>query len=181
MSRLQEKYIKETAPKLKDELKIANVHQIPKVEKVVLNIGLGRSVQDNKVIDVATNTLRKITGQQPVKTIAKHSIAGFKLREGNVIGLKVTLRRDRMYEFMDRLISIVLPRTRDFRGLPANAFDPQGNYSLGLRDQSVFAELSYEDTLTAHGLQINIVTSANDKGDAKVLLTNLGFPFERNA
>lgn len=181
MSRLSEKYVKEVAPKLKTELKVANVHQVPKIEKVVLNVGLGRSLQDSKLVDVATNTLRKITGQQPVKTIAKHSIAGFKLREGNVIGLKVTLRRDRMYEFLDRLISVVLPRTRDFRGLPASSFDPQGNYSIGLRDQSVFAELSYEDTLTSHGLQINIVTSANTPEDAKQLLADLGFPFERSA
>jgi large subunit ribosomal protein L5 len=181
MGRLNDKYIKEVAPKLKTELKVANVHQVPHIEKVVLNVGLGRSLQDSKLTDVATNTMRKITGQQPVKTIAKHSIAGFKLREGNVIGLKVTLRRDRMYEFLDRLISIVLPRTRDFRGLSANSFDPQGNYSIGLRDQSVFPELSYEDTVTTHGLQINVVTSASNPSDAKQLLVDLGFPFERTA
>lgn len=181
MSRLSEKYLKEVAPNLKRELNVANVHQVPKIEKVVLNIGLGRSLQDNKLVDVATNTLRKITGQQPVKTVAKHSIAGFKLREGNVIGLKVTLRRDRMYEFLDRLISIVLPRTRDFRGLPTSSFDPHGNYSLGMRDQSVFAELSYEDTISSHGLQINIITNANNPSDAQRLLADLGFPFERAA
>lgn len=181
MSRLHEKYTEEIAPKLKTELKATNVHEVPRIEKVVLNIGLGRSLQDSKLLDVATNTLRKITGQQPVKTIAKHSIAGFKLREGNIIGLKVTLRRDRMYEFLDRLIAIVLPRTRDFRGLPTRAFDPQGNYSIGLRDQSVFAELSYEDTVTTHGLQINIVTSANNPESARQLLASLGFPFERSA
>jgi large subunit ribosomal protein L5 len=131
-------------------------------------------------MEVTTNTMRKITGQQPVQTKAKHSIAGFKLREGAPVGLKVTLRGQRMYEFLDRLVSIVLPRLRDFRGLSRKAFDPQGNYSIGLPDQTVFAELSYDDTAVTHGLQVNITTSTSDKAASARLLELLGLPFERN-
>ena len=131
------------AAELQKELELKNVHQVPQLEKIVVNIGLGRAKDDKKVMEAATNTLRKITGQQPVETIAKNSIAGFKLREGNKIGLKVTLRGDRMYEFMDRLINIVLPRLRDFHGVSAKAFDKQGNYAIGYTDQSVFPELTF--------------------------------------
>ena len=181
MSRLQTKYQKESRAKLAEELSFKNPHQIPKLDKIVINVGLGRATQDKRFFEVATNTLRKITGQQPVKTLAKHSIAGFKLREGVAIGLKVTLRGERMYEFLDRLVSIVLPRLRDFRGLSVKAFDPQGNYSIGLTDQTVFAELSYEDTTTLHGLQINIVTTGSDKQASRRFLELLGIPFERTA
>lgn len=181
MSRLADKYQQEVAPKLKSELGLNNVHDVPALDKVVLNIGLGRFSGDSRMLEVATNTLRKITGQNPVQTKAKHSIAGFKLREGQTIGLKVTLRRERMYEFLDRLTSIVLPRTRDFRGLPLSAFDPQGNYSIGLKDQSVFAELTYEETTVTHGLQINIITTANTPEEGQKLLSLLGFPFEKIA
>jgi large subunit ribosomal protein L5 len=130
-------------------------------------------------MEVATNTLRKITGQHPVETVAKNSIAGFKLREGNKIGLKVTLRGDKMYEFADRLINVVLPRLRDFHGVSLKAFDRQGNYSLGLTDQSVFPELSFEETTTAHGLQVVFVINAKEPAHARPLLEKLGMPFEK--
>src|SRR5439155_12840714 len=128
-------------------------NEVPKLEKIVINVGLGRAKDEKRLLDVASNTITKITGQKPISTVAKQSIASFKLREGNRIGMKVTLRGDRMYEFADRLINIVMPRLRDFHGVPASAFDKQGNYSIGMTDQSVFPELSYEDTATAHGLQ----------------------------
>lgn len=163
---------------LQKRLKIGNVHQVPKIEKLVLNVGVGRASGDSRALETATNTLRKISGQQPVVTKAKSSIAGFKLREGQPIGVKVTLRGRSMYEFIDRLISVVLPRMRDFRGLSTKAFDPQGNYSIGLRDQSVFPELSYEETTFLHGLQVNIVTNS-DRDLSLELLRELGFPFEK--
>lgn len=180
-SRLEKHYQKEVVPKLMSELGYSNVHQVPRIQKVVLNVGAGRAVTDNKIMETATTTLRKITGQQPLETKAKSSIAGFKLREGQKIGLKVTLRRLYMWEFIDRLISVVLPRTRDFRGLSRKAFDRDGNYSIGVRDQSVFPELTYEDTASIHGLQINIVTSSSDKVANQRLLELLGFPLERTA
>src|SRR5215472_11109075 len=142
--RLRAQYNAKFAAALKEELGLANAHQVPKLEKIVVNVGLGRAKDEKKYMEVATNTLRKITGQQPVETVAKKSIAGFKLREGNKIGLKVTLRGDRMYEFMDRVITVVLPRLRDFHGVSVKAFDKSGNYSLGFIDQSVFPELTFE-------------------------------------
>lgn len=178
-SRLEKHYQKEVVPKLMSEFSYSNVHQVPRIQKVVLNVGAGRAVSDNKIMEIATITLRKITGQQPLETKAKGSIAGFKLREGQKIGLKVTLRRLYMWEFIDRLISIVLPRTRDFRGLSRKAFDRDGNYSVGIKDQSVFPELTYEDTSTIHGLQVNIVTNSNDKIANQRLLELLGMPLER--
>ncbi|MEX0931991.1 MAG: 50S ribosomal protein L5 [Candidatus Saccharimonadales bacterium] len=179
MSRLQEKYQKELVPKLQKELGLKNVHEVPRIEKIVLNIGLGRLSGNPKAFEVAENTLRKITGQNPVKTIAKKSIAGFKLREGQKIGLKVTLRGKRMYEFLDRLIAVVLPRTRDFRGLSRKAFDKNGNYSIGLKEQSVFPELSYDETTLVHGLQVNITTTTSDTEQSIKLLEALGLPIER--
>lgn len=162
------------------ELNLTNAHQVPKLEKIVINVGLGKAKDDKKLMEVATNTLRKITGQQPVQTTARLSIASFKLREGNKIGLKVTLRGDKMYEFMDRLITIVLPRLRDFHGVPKGAFDKQGNYSLGLKDQSVFPELSFEETTTLHGMQINfVINNADDADQARALLAKFGMPFEK--
>src|SRR5579871_3149482 len=137
-ARLAVQYSDQIAGELKKELELKNINQVPKLEKIVINIGLGRAKDDKKINDTAVNTLRKITGQQPVQTIAKKSVAGFKLREGNVIGLKVTLRGERMYEFLDRLIAVVLPRLRDFHGVNQKSFDKSGNYSLGLIDQSVF-------------------------------------------
>lgn len=171
----EDKYVKE----LQKELELANVHQVPVLQKIVVNVGLGKAKDDKKTIEAAKNTLRKITGQEPVETVAKNSIAGFKLREGNMIGLKLTLRGERMYEFMDRLINIVLPRLRDFRGVSGKAFDKQGNYSLGLIDQSVFPELTFEETTTPHGMQFVFVVKTEDKAHAKALLQKFGMPFEK--
>jgi large subunit ribosomal protein L5 len=178
-SRLKLAYNQNFAKELKDELKLANINQVPKLEKIVINVGLGRAKDDKRLLEVAANTVRKITGQQPVETVARMSIASFKLREGNKIGLKVTLRGDRMYEFADRLINIVLPRLRDFHGVSNRAFDRQGNYSIGFTDQSVFPELSYEDTATAHGLQVVFAIRAEEKEHAKELLKKFGMPFEK--
>jgi large subunit ribosomal protein L5 len=178
-ARLHSEYLTKFVPELEKELNVPNVHQVPRLEKIVVNIGLGRAKDDKKYLEVATNTLRKITGQQPVQTIAKKSIASFKLREGNVIGLKVTLRGERMYEFMDRLINIVLPRLRDFHGVSHKAFDKGGNFSLGLTDQSVFPELSFDETTTAHGLQVVFVINCEEQAHAKALLEKFGMPFEK--
>ncbi len=178
-ARLKSLYNATYAPELKKELGLTNFHQVPRLQKIVINIGLGRAQGDKKMMEVATNTLRKITGQQPNQTTAKKSIASFKLREGTKIGLKVTLRGDRMYEFLDRLVSIVLPRVRDFHGVKVKAFDKQGNYSLGLPDQSVFPELSFDETTTLHGLQIVMNIDARSPEDARALLTKFGMPFEK--
>jgi large subunit ribosomal protein L5 len=178
-ARLKAQYVNTYATELQNELHLTNKNQVPKLEKIVVNIGLGRAKDDKKVMEVATNTLRKITGQQPVETIAKLSIASFKLREGNKIGLKVTLRGDRMYEFMDRLINIVLPRLRDFHGVKSSAFDKSGNFSIGLVDQSVFPELTFEETTTAHGLQAVFVIKCQEQEHAKALLTKFGMPFDK--
>lgn len=181
IARLRAEYNKTYVAELEKELELANVHQVPRLEKIVINVGLGRAKDDKKTIDAAKNTLRKITGQAPVETVAKNSIAGFKLREGNMIGLKLTLRGDRMYEFMDRLINIVLPRLRDFHGVSNKAFDKQGNYSIGMTDQSVFPELTFEETTTAHGLQIVFVIKSLERDHARALLTKFGMPFEKES
>jgi large subunit ribosomal protein L5 len=178
--RLKVSYNEQLAKQLQKELKLANSYEIPRLEKIVINAGLGRAKDEKKVLDVASNTLRKITGQQPVETIAKKSIAAFKLREGNKIGLKVTLRDLRMYEFADRFINIILPRLRDFHGVSPKSFDKQGNFSIGLIDQSVFPELTYEDTATAHGLQVIFVINSKSPEHARALLEKLGMPFERS-
>lgn len=180
MNRLREKYQKTVRTTLKEEQGYSNVHQIPRIEKVVINAGVGRAVADSKNLEIVAGTIRKVTGQQPVTTVAKNSIAGFKLREGNKIGVMVTLRGDRMYTFLDRLVSIVLPRIRDFRGVSATAFDRQGNYSIGLNDQSVFPEVSFEEAANRHGLQVNIITSAKTPEESKRLLELMGFPFQRS-
>ena len=178
--RLKELYVKQYRPELKKELGLDNVNQVLKISKIVVNVGLGRAKDDKKLMEVATNTLVKITGQAPVQTTAKKSIASFKLREGNKIGLKVTLRGDNMYEFLDRVVNIVMPRLRDFHGVPTRAFDKSGNYSIGLKDQSVFPELSFEETTTLHGLQINIVIdNVTDVAQSKALLIKFGMPFEK--
>jgi large subunit ribosomal protein L5 len=179
--RLQEAYTGKFVAELQKELELKNVHQVPRLEKIVINVGLGRAKDDKKTIEAAKNTLRKITGQAPVETVAKNSIAGFKLREGNMIGLKLTLRGARMYEFMDRLINIVLPRLRDFHGVNAKAFDKQGNYSIGLTDQSVFPELTFEETTTPHGLQVVFVVKAQERDHSKALLSKFGMPFEKES
>ena len=178
-SRLKNLYYDTLVQEMLKELKLNNVNQVPKLEKIVLNIGLGKAKDDKKMIEVATNTLRKISGQQPIQTFAKKSIASFKLREGNVIGLKVTLRGDRMYEFADRFINIVLPRLRDFHGVKNSAFDPEGNFSIGLVDLSVFAELSFEETTHANGMQANFVIRSHNPHDSKLLLEKFGIPFEK--
>lgn len=179
--RLQADYTEKYVSELQKELQLQNVHQVPRLEKVVINVGLGRAKDDKKTIDTAKNTLRKITGQTPVETVAKNSIAGFKLREGNMIGLKLTLRGARMYEFMDRLINIVLPRLRDFHGVSLKAFDKQGNYSIGLNEQSVFPELTFEETTTPHGLQIVFVVRSQERDHSKALLSKFGMPFEKES
>lgn len=180
-ARLRVAYNEQYADELVKELELANKHQIPRLEKIVINIGLGKAKDDKRVIEAATNTLRKITGQEPLQTYAKNSIAGFKLREGNMIGLKVTLRGDRMYEFLDRLVNIVMPRLRDFHGVSNKAFDKQGNYSIGLVDQSVFPELTFEETTTTHGLQTIFVIRNQEVAHAKALLEKFGIPFEKES
>jgi large subunit ribosomal protein L5 len=181
VARLRALYSDTYVKELQKELKLKNVNQVPKLEKIVVNVGLGKAKDDKKMIETATNTLTKITGQAPTKTYAKNSIAGFKLREGNMIGLKLTLRGERMYEFMDRLINIVIPRLRDFHGVSLKSFDKQGNYSIGLSEQSVFPELSFEETTTAHGLQAVFVVDAENKEHSKALLAKFGMPFEKES
>jgi large subunit ribosomal protein L5 len=178
-ARLKVDYTTTFAKELQKELDLKNPAQVPRLEKIVLNVGLGRAKDDKKLLEVASNTLRKITGQQPVETVAKNSIAGFKLREGNKIGLKLTLRDERMYEFLDRLINIVLPRLRDFHGVKATAFDKSGNFALGLTDQSVFPELTFEETTTAHGLQVVCVITGGNPVYSRALLEKFGLPFEK--
>lgn len=178
-ARLKALYSEQYALELKEELKLPNVHSVPKLEKIVINIGMGRAKDDKRLFEVATNTLEKITGQRPINTYSRLNIASFKLREGNKIGMKVTLRGDRMYEFMDRLINIVLPRVRDFHGVSLKAFDNQGNYSIGLTEQSIFPELSFEETTNAHGMQIVFVSNAGTPDNAKALLTKFGMPFQK--
>lgn len=178
MNRMQQAYQTKLRAELKDSLGLANVHQIPQIEKIVVNTGVGRAVADSKYLDAAVEILTKITGQKPVTTKARHSIASFKLREDMPIGAKVTLRGERMWYFLDRLVSIVIPRIRDFRGLSIKSFDPQGNYSIGFNDQSVFPELSYEDNTTG-SLQVTIITSAKTPEQGEALLRGLGFPLEK--
>ncbi len=178
-ARLKALYLNEYVPALMKELDIKNVNDAPRLEKITINVGLGRAKDDKKLLEVAANTLSKITGQKPVETVAKLSIASFKLREGNKIGLKVTLRGERMYEFLDRLVNIVLPRLRDFHGVKATAFDRQGNYSIGLTEQSVFPELTFEETTTPHGLQMVFTVKAKDPSHSRALLTKFGMPFEK--
>jgi len=182
VARLKALYNQELIASLQKDLGIKNVHDVPKLQKITLNVGLGKNKDDKHFHEVVVNTLRKITGQQPVDKMAKKSIATFKIRRGlNRIGVSVTLRDSRMYEFLDRLIQIVLPRVRDFHGVSLKAFDKTGNYSLGITDQSVFPELSFEETTTLHGLQINFTIQAKEPAHAKALLTAFGMPFEKEA
>lgn len=180
-ARLRVQYNDSIAKELQKELGLKNPHEVPKLKKIVVNAGLGKAKDDKRLMETATNTLRKITGQQPIQTTAKQSIASFKLREGNKIGLKVTLRGEHMYEFMDRVITTVLPRLRDFHGVSNKAFDGQGNYSIGFTDQSVFPELSFEETTPAHGLQVIFVIKCKEKAHAKALLEKFGMPFQKGA
>jgi large subunit ribosomal protein L5 len=178
-ARLRVQYTSTISRELQKELNLKNIHQVPRLEKIVVNSGLGRAKDEKKLLEAAANTLRKITGQQPVETVANNSIAGFKLREGNKIGLKVTLRADKMYEFMDRVINLVIPRLRDFHGVSPKSFDGQGNYAIGFTDQSVFPELTFEETTTVHGLQVIFVINCEEPAHARALLEKFGLPFEK--
>jgi large subunit ribosomal protein L5 len=178
-ARLKEKYAKEVAPALKKEFGIENVMAIPRVEKIVLNMGLGEAVSNPKMLDGAAEELSSIAGQRAQVTKAKKSIAVYKLRTGMPIGARVTLRGDRMWEFLDRLINIALPRVRDFRGVSRKAFDGRGNYTLGVRDHFIFPEIDYAKTDKSKGLNVTIVTTAGRDDRAKALLTELGMPFAK--
>jgi large subunit ribosomal protein L5 len=179
MNVLHERYTKEIAPALFKTFGFRNVMQIPRVEKVVVNIGLGEALDNPKALEAASADLMQITGQKPVQTKARVSIANFKLREGRLIGTKVTLRGDRMWAFLDRLLNIALPRVRDFRGVSANAFDGRGNYTLGIKDQLVFPEIEYDKIDKLRGMEVTIVTSAKTDEHARALLQALGMPFSR--
>jgi large subunit ribosomal protein L5 len=175
--RLKERYIKEVIPAMVKEFSYKNVMVVPKVQKVVLNVGLGEAIQNIKLLDAVQKELSIITGQKAVVTKAKKSIASFKLKQGMPIGCKVTLRGDRMYEFLDRLISLSLPRIRDFKGVSGRSFDGRGNYSLGLKEQFIFPEIEYDKVEIAHGLDVTICTSAKTGKEGKALLSYLGMPF----
>ena len=175
--RLKAKYKKEIRTKLLEEFKYSNEMQVPKLDKVVINMGVGEAVADSKKIKTALAELEKISGQKPIPTKARKSIAGFKLREGMVIGAKVTLRRDRMFEFLDRLTTMALPRVKDFRGLNGKSFDGHGNYAMGLKEQIVFPEINYDDIEDIRGMDIIVCTTAKTNEEAKALLTHCGFPF----
>jgi large subunit ribosomal protein L5 len=179
MNRMHERYSKEVAPALFKSFGFKNVMQVPRIEKVVVNIGVGEALDNPKALDAATSDLTIITGQKPIQTKARVSIANFKLREGRLIGTKVTLRGDRMWSFIDRLLNIALPRVRDFRGVSANAFDGRGNYTLGLKDQLVFPEIEYDKIDKLRGMEITIVTSAKNDEQARALLQLLGMPFSK--
>jgi large subunit ribosomal protein L5 len=175
--RLRDRFREELVPRLKDELGLANVMQVPRLERVVVNMGVGEAVRDGRLLDAALQDLATITGQKAVVTKARKSIAGFKLREGMAIGAKVTLRGWRMWEFIDRLVSLALPRIRDFRGLNPTSFDGHGNYTLGVTEQLIFPEIDYDKVLKVTGMDITIVTTAKDDEEGRALLTALGFPF----
>jgi len=177
--RLKERYQKEVSGALKEQYQYGNVMQIPRITKINVNIGLGEALTDGNALDKAADEMTAITGQKPVITRAKRSIANFRLREGNAIGVATTLRGDRMWEFLDRLVSAALPRIRDFQGLNPNAFDGRGNYSLGLREQLIFPEIEYDRVDKVRGLQVTIVTTAKTDEEALALLTHLGMPFRK--
>ena len=177
MNRLKERYQTEMVPALKENLSLGNVMQVPQIKKVVINIGMGEAMDNPKALDAAVSDLSQITGQKPVITKAKTSIAAFKLREGRAIGVKVTLRGDRMWSFLDRLVNIVLPRVRDFRGVPTRSFDGRGNYTLGIRDHVIFPEIDLTKVDKSKGMNVTIVTTANNDEQARFLLKELGMPF----
>jgi large subunit ribosomal protein L5 len=179
MNRLKERFVKEISPALMSKFDYKSVMQVPKIEKIVVNMGVGDAVQNAKALDNAVEELTAITGQKPVVTRAKKSIAGFRLREGMPIGAKVTLRGERMYEFLDKLISVSLPRVRDFRGISKKAFDGRGNYTLGVKEQLIFPEIDYDKVSKVRGMDIVIVTTANTDEEARELLTQIGMPFQK--
>jgi large subunit ribosomal protein L5 len=179
MARLKEIYQNELLPKLKEELQLKNVMEVPRVEKVVVNMGLGEAIQNVKILESAVEEMSRITGQKAVITRAKKSIAQFKLREEMPIGVMVTLRRDRAYEFLDRLINVALPRVRDFKGVSAKAFDGRGNYTLGIREQLIFPEIDIEQIDKIKGMNVTVVTSARTDEEGRALLTGMGMPFRK--
>ena len=179
MENLKKLYVEEISPKLKEKFNYTTNMQIPRLEKIVLNMGVGDATTDSKYLDAAVKELEVIAGQKPVITKAKKSIAGFKLREGNKIGCKVTLRGDKMYVFLEKLIAIALPRTRDFRGISKGSFDGRGNYTLGIKEQLVFPEVDYESVIKVRGLDVVIVTTAKTNEEALELLSGFGMPFRK--
>src|SRR5690625_2361097 len=179
MSRLKERYNKEIVPALREQFNFANVNEVPRVEKIVINMGVGAAVADSKQLDAAMEELALISGQRPVITRARKSVANFKIRDGMAIGCKVTLRGERMYDFLDKLISVSLPRVRDFRGVSKKAFDGRGNYTLGIKEQLIFPEIDYDKVNKVRGMDIVIVTTANTDEEARELLTEFGMPFQK--
>ena len=178
-SRLQEKYMKEVAPALMEKFNYKNVMEIPKIDKIVINMGIGDAKENPKWLEIAVEEMEIIAGQKPVITKAKKSVANFKLREGMPIGAKVTLRKDKMYYFMDKLVSVTLPRVRDFRGINPNAFDGRGNYALGIKEQLIFPEIEYDKVEKVRGMDIIFVTTAKSDEEARELLKLLGMPFSK--
>ena len=179
MNRLKERYIKEIVPSLKEKMGYKTIMQVPKLEKIVINIGAGDASHNSKLLDACVNDLIAITGQKPVITKAHKSIAGFKIREGQNIGCKVTLRGENMYNFLDKLIAVALPRVRDFRGLSPKAFDGRGNYTIGIKEQLVFPEIEFDDVVKVRGMDIVLVTTAKTNEEAYALLEELGIPFRK--
>ena len=177
MNALKERYRKEIVPVLMKELNLVNIMQVPNIKKIVMNIGMGEALDDTKTLDAASADIEKISGQKPVLTKAKKSIANFKLRDGRLIGVKVTLRGDRMWSLLDRLVNIALPRVRDFRGVSPKSFDGRGNYTLGLREQLIFPEIEYDSIDKIRGMEITFVTTAKNDEQAAALLKHLGMPF----
>ncbi|MBQ9181488.1 MAG: 50S ribosomal protein L5 [Bacilli bacterium] len=179
MNRLKERYNKEIVPSLREKYNYKSVMEVPKLEKIVVNIGCGDAASNSKMLEAAMNDLEIITGQKPVATTAKKAIAGFKLRQGQAIGCKVTLRGENMYNFLDKLISITLPRVRDFRGISTKSFDGRGNYTLGLTEQLIFSEIEYDNVVKVRGMDIVFVTTANTNEEALDLLKGFGMPFKK--
>lgn len=178
-ARLYTQYKEEILPKLKEEFSYDNVMAIPKLQKIVINVGAGEAINDSKYLDTVVDNIATITGQHPVKTKAKKSVSNFKLREGTPIGCKVTLRKKVMYEFLDRLINLALPRTRDFQGVPNKSFDGRGNYTMGIKEHTIFPEIDVDNTNQVHGMDITFVTSAETDEEALALLKQLGMPFKK--
>lgn len=179
MNRLKEKYVKEIVPSLKEKMEYKSVMQVPKLDKIVINIGAGDAAHNSKALDACMRDLEVITGQKPIITKAHKSIAGFKIREGHNIGCKVTLRGEAMYNFLDKLIAVALPRVRDFRGLSSKAFDGRGNYTIGIKEQLIFPEIEFDDVVKVRGMDIVLVTTAKSNEEAYELLKELGIPFRR--
>ena len=179
MARLQEKYESELKGQIQQKLGLQNVMQVPRITKITLNMGVGEAVADKKILEHALGDMEKISGQKPIRTLARKSVAGFKIRDGYPIGCKVTLRRERMYEFLDRLVNIAIPRIRDFRGLNPKSFDRQGNYSMGVSEQIIFPEINYDEIDAIRGLDITISTTATNADEGRALLEAFNFPFKK--